>query len=394
MADTITENAASIGYKYAEHYYAVLRTLPGCIDQFYDDFGEYQTVFENGTVVWARTRVEAKKALLRPISDSRLIVNSIITVPCGGSLDRLMVTVNGESFTQVFIVEYRPERPLTYIIVSSVTRHFSAGPVNDRQNLETRFIAGDCAASTGLPMAGVKTKGQVYYALNLVTYYETLSDNDPENKQSDFAAKILKHILPGIPPQDNQISQIPFPINNATNNLSHRILNHILLHIPPPEIEPSSLNIATGMVQPTLAENILQLEIVKPVPNHTEVSTFHEPLSDYKPENTQSHMAVKILKHRKPHVPPPDIRTSKELFYTNNATGNLQPNLAEIKLELEILKTCIQSGRSLKLPRTPYRYRPREHIIPHGRQNLTTHNAPCTSSRYPKLLRTFFYEER
>ncbi|VVC27171.1 Hypothetical protein CINCED_3A025524, partial [Cinara cedri] len=70
MADTITENAASIGYKYAEHYYAVLRTLPGCIDQFYDDFGEYKTVFENGTVFWARTRQEAIKALTQPISDS------------------------------------------------------------------------------------------------------------------------------------------------------------------------------------------------------------------------------------------------------------------------------------------------------------------------------------
>ncbi|VVC27176.1 Hypothetical protein CINCED_3A010091 [Cinara cedri] len=249
-----------------------------------------------------------------------------------------MVTVNGESFTQVFIMEHRPERPLTYIIVSSLTRHFSAGPLTDRQALDARFAAGDCAVKTGLPMAGLKTKEQVYYAPKLATYYETLSDTDPNNTQSDIAAKILQHILSRIPPRDIRTSQKTFLTNNATNNLPHSILNHILLHIPPPEIEPSSPNIAIGNVQPTLAENILQLEFVKPVTNPTEVSTFHEPLSDYKPENTQSHMAVKILQHIMLHVPPPDIQTSKEPFYMNNATGSLQPTLAENNLQLEIVK--------------------------------------------------------
>ncbi|VVC27178.1 NTF2-like domain, partial [Cinara cedri] len=158
---TITENAAIIGYGFAKDYYTVLRRQPKCVDEFYDDIGEYKTVFEDGTIVLARTRQEAKKVLLGPIYEPRLIVNSIITVPCGGSLNRMMITVSGRSFTTVFIAELRPERPLTYVIVSSMTRHFSAGPDADRQILEMRFAAGDGPAYTGvdrMAMDGLKPK--------------------------------------------------------------------------------------------------------------------------------------------------------------------------------------------------------------------------------------------
>ncbi|VVC44073.1 Hypothetical protein CINCED_3A010037 [Cinara cedri] len=120
-----------------------MRTTPEYVDQFYNDFGEYQTVYEDGTVVVARIRLEVKKVLLRPISASELIVNPNISVPLGGPPDRLLITVTSKWFTHVFVVEYRPERPLTYIIASSFTQHISAGPVVDQPTLKTTFTASD-----------------------------------------------------------------------------------------------------------------------------------------------------------------------------------------------------------------------------------------------------------
>ncbi|VVC33890.1 Hypothetical protein CINCED_3A004908 [Cinara cedri] len=206
----------------------------------------------DGTVVLARTRQEVKSVLMRAIYEPRLIVNSIITVPCGGSLDSLMVTVTGKTFTQVFIAELRPERPLTYVIVSSLTQQFFAGPVADRQTLETRFAGGDCPADTGvdrMPKVGLKPKEHVGYAPNLATRCKT----SPEITQSDIAAKILQHIL---------------------------------LHIPPPEIQisrnvPSSLNTLTGYTHSVISTKNPPSRILSPVcPNPVNIFTSHQPFQN------------------------------------------------------------------------------------------------------------------
>ncbi|VVC44690.1 Hypothetical protein CINCED_3A002327 [Cinara cedri] len=123
----------------------------------------------------------------------------------------------GKWFTRVFVAEYRPEVPLTYVIVASGTRQIFA----------TDFAAGDCRADTG---AGLNAKKQVRFAPNIATYYEPLPDTIADNARPGTAAE----------------------------NLLLGILNRILPHIPPPKIEtsrkPSSPSTASGNLHPGLAE--------------------------------------------------------------------------------------------------------------------------------------------
>ncbi|VVC46184.1 Hypothetical protein CINCED_3A005259 [Cinara cedri] len=332
---TITENAAIIGFGFAKDYYTVLRRKPQCVDEFYDAIGEYKTVFEDGTIVLARTRQEAKKVLLGPVYEPRLIVNSIITVPCGGSLNRMMITVSGRSFTTVFITELRPERPLTYVIVSSLTRQFSAAPGANRQTMEMRFAAGDGPANTGvdrMAMDGLKPKVQVGYAHSLTTLCTTV----PEITQSDIAAKILQHILLHIPPPEIISSDKPSSNNHATKNLLQSILNNILPHIPPPEIEPSSPNIATGNVHPDSADKFLPLEIIKPVPNTTEVSIFRKPLPDNLNHNMKSginseKLMLRILTHTFLYKPLPIVQISRNVPSSLNTETGYTHSVVSIK---------------------------------------------------------------
>ncbi|VVC28268.1 Hypothetical protein CINCED_3A001344 [Cinara cedri] len=104
MADplSITMDVAHVGFSFAEHYYALMCMTPKYARPFYDDFGEYQTVYEDAT---PGTQLEVKKVLLRPMSASKLIVNSIISVLYDGSLDRLLVHATGQWFTHVFVAE-------------------------------------------------------------------------------------------------------------------------------------------------------------------------------------------------------------------------------------------------------------------------------------------------
>ncbi|VVC39159.1 Hypothetical protein CINCED_3A015528, partial [Cinara cedri] len=86
---------------------------------------------------------------MRPTSESDYVVKSVVSMPCCGPSDGLLVNVTGDQFTQTFVVEHRPERILGYAIVVSLIRYVSAVPLADLQTPVTIFDAGDCPAIMG-----------------------------------------------------------------------------------------------------------------------------------------------------------------------------------------------------------------------------------------------------
>ncbi|VVC30624.1 Nuclear transport factor 2, eukaryote,NTF2-like domain [Cinara cedri] len=177
---TITKYAAHIGFSFAERYYTVMRTTPEYANEFYDEHGEYQTIYENGSAVVARNRSEVKRILIQPVSATHLIVNSIVSVPCGGTFDRLLVTVTGKRFVHVFVAEYRPERMLGYVIVGSLFRYVSAEPAApDQTTTGTKCATAVCHPVTGVnhtPSASLKAKTPVNFSPNLVEHNKPLPD--------------------------------------------------------------------------------------------------------------------------------------------------------------------------------------------------------------------------
>ncbi|VVC31222.1 Nuclear transport factor 2, eukaryote,NTF2-like domain [Cinara cedri] len=141
--------AADIGCEFAELYYSMMRTSPEYANEFYDDQGEFQTVFEDGSAIVVRTRLQVKHILMRPMSACDYIVKSMIPMSCGGSSGGVMVMVTGERFTQNFLLEHRPERMLGYAIVVSLTQYIPEGPVTYNQTPLTTFGGGDSQAITG-----------------------------------------------------------------------------------------------------------------------------------------------------------------------------------------------------------------------------------------------------
>ncbi|VVC24166.1 NTF2-like domain [Cinara cedri] len=144
-----TKYAAHIGYEFAELYNYVMRTTSEYANEFYDEHGEFLTVYEDESAIVVRSQLQVKRILMRPTSVSDYIVKSIISIPCGGSSGGLMVTVSGERFTQNFLLEYRPERLLSYAIVVSITQYIYEGPATYHQTPLTTFDSGDGQAITG-----------------------------------------------------------------------------------------------------------------------------------------------------------------------------------------------------------------------------------------------------
>ncbi|VVC46111.1 NTF2-like domain [Cinara cedri] len=122
----VKTSATEVGFRFAKRYYAVLTTKPENAYLFYDELGDYRTIYEDGTSVIAKNRKDLNSVLLNSMTLSDIAVKSITTEPCGGSLDELLITVIGIRFKHVFIVHYRPNRELHYAIVKSVKQYFPA----------------------------------------------------------------------------------------------------------------------------------------------------------------------------------------------------------------------------------------------------------------------------
>ncbi|VVC46110.1 Nuclear transport factor 2, eukaryote,NTF2-like domain [Cinara cedri] len=131
----ITANNTSIGvktsateesFKFAQRYYATLETEKKLAYLFYEEHGEYRTIYEDGTSVLATNWEEINSVILRPGTFSDIFVKSITSEPYGGSLDELLITVIGIRFKHVFIVRYCPNREIHCAIVKSVKQYFPA----------------------------------------------------------------------------------------------------------------------------------------------------------------------------------------------------------------------------------------------------------------------------
>ncbi|VVC30632.1 Nuclear transport factor 2, eukaryote,NTF2-like domain [Cinara cedri] len=119
-----TMNAAEVGFGFAKLYYATLSTKPENAYLFYDELGNYLTIYEDGTSIQAKSWKEINSILMRPLTTSDIFVKSITSEARGGSLDNLLITVTGERFKHVFIANRRPKRGIRYAIVRSVKQYF------------------------------------------------------------------------------------------------------------------------------------------------------------------------------------------------------------------------------------------------------------------------------
>ncbi|VVC24169.1 Nuclear transport factor 2, eukaryote,NTF2-like domain [Cinara cedri] len=181
------KSAANVGYEFMERYYYVMRTIPEYANEFYDEYGEFQTVYEDGSTTVVKTRLQVKRILMQFRFRSDYIVKSIISLPRGGSPGGLMVTVNGVRFTQTFVVEYRPERLLSYVIVASLTQYISEGPATYHQTPLTTFASDDSQA-TGY--SGVEK------CVNTSIFKKrAYSISDNINLDSDHAAEVTKETV-------------------------------------------------------------------------------------------------------------------------------------------------------------------------------------------------------
>ncbi|VVC39315.1 NTF2-like domain [Cinara cedri] len=335
---TISENVAHIGACFAENYYAELCTTPEFASDFYHETGVYQTVYEDGTSVIARTRPEVKSILLRRISASDLTVKSTFSIPYRGSLDQMLIVVIGNSFTHVFNVEYYSKRTIAYNIVASFTYYTSAAPATNLPPTPvTAFTTGDCYADASdkveSPTASFTSKKGVCYSPIMNTYQKLLPDPVNINTQLYIATvnppnKFLKR---GLNPIENGTLREPFSDPVTINTKPH-----IAAAIPPNKILKRGLNpIEKGTLRepfsdpvtintkPHIAAAIPPNKFLKRGLNPIEKGTLREPFSDPVTINTKPHIAAaippnKILKRKLNAIeigtsrePVPDIVTDK-----------------------------------------------------------------------------------
>ncbi|VVC35278.1 NTF2-like domain [Cinara cedri] len=122
----VKTSATEVSFKFAQRYYATLESEKELAYLFYEEYGEYRTIYEDGTSVLATNWEEINSVILRHGTFSDIFVKSITSDPYGGSLDELLITVIGIRFKHVFIARYRPNRELHYAIVKSVNQYFPA----------------------------------------------------------------------------------------------------------------------------------------------------------------------------------------------------------------------------------------------------------------------------
>ncbi|VVC33367.1 Nuclear transport factor 2, eukaryote,NTF2-like domain [Cinara cedri] len=248
-----TKYAADIGCKFAELYYSMMRTSPEYANEFYDERGEFQTVFEDGSAIVVRTRLQVKHILMRPMSACRYLVKSIIPMSCGGSSGGVMVMVTGERFTQNLLLEHRPERMLGYAIVVSLTQYIPEGPVTYHQTPLTIFGGGDSQAITGAEKSVItlrRPEGPVTYNQTPLTTFGGGDSQAITGAEKSVNTSILKK-------PDYSISVfMDSDFGHAAEVTKDTVISTEITHIKQPDTafefesitEPTSANIATGNV--------------------------------------------------------------------------------------------------------------------------------------------------
>ncbi|VVC32939.1 Nuclear transport factor 2, eukaryote,NTF2-like domain [Cinara cedri] len=420
---TITRNAALLGTSFAEHYYAVMRTTPEHADKFYDDSGEYQTVYEDCTAVIARTRQQVQEVLSRPMAASKLTVQSIFSVPYGGSVERLLVIVTGQSFVHVFVAEYRPKRLLNYVIVTSLVQYVHAGQAGEGPNQKTTLDTGDCRigiSNDRTPTACLKAKKQVVSSQYLTNYHNPFPNTVTDNVQPDIIIDnaLFRFINNITNPAKITISHEPLPAA-ATDNTStadskankhvritsDKATNHetlidnfkdstqhgIVTEIPPiiflkcesnpietktPK-EPSPQNTASINVNQNLVTENPPSSTFNRLPSPSQMSTPREPSLNSPPKNNHlkfgtENSQIQILKH----VPPPtEIKPSRKPLPSILATYYSQLDLTDKNSHVPILNREPNSTEVSTLHETST---PNTASI-NLHQNLVTPNPPTTT---------------
>ncbi|VVC33572.1 Hypothetical protein CINCED_3A012401 [Cinara cedri] len=400
-----------------------MRTTPEHADQFYEDSGEYQTVYEDCTAVVARTRQQVQEVLSRPIAASKLTVQSIFSVPYGGSVERLLVIVTGQSFVHVFVAEYRPKRLLNYVIVTSLVQYVHAGQAGEGPNQKTTLDTGDCRigiSNDRTPTACLLAKKQVVSSQYLTNYHNPFPNTVTDNVQPDIIIDnaLLRFINNITNPAKITISHEPLP-GAATDNTStadskanqhvritsDKATNHetlidnfkdstqhgIVTENPPIIIlkcesnpietktpkEPSPQNTASINVNQNLVtENPLSSTFNR-LPGPSQMSTPREYSLNSAPKNNPQNFGtensqIQILK-RVP--PPPEIKYSRKPIASIIAFYNSKLGLAEKKPHGQILNrtlnsTDVSTPHETSTPNTARR---------NVRQNITTQNTPTTN---------------
>ncbi|VVC30806.1 Nuclear transport factor 2, eukaryote,NTF2-like domain, partial [Cinara cedri] len=141
-SNDVKASATEVGFEFAQRYYATLETEKDLAYLFYEEHGDYRTIYEDGTSVLAKNWEEINNVILSPSTFSDIFVKSITTEPCGGSLDELLITVIGIRFKHQFFVDYRPNREQNYVIVKSVKQYFP----EDHPTQDETFAASDIRA--------------------------------------------------------------------------------------------------------------------------------------------------------------------------------------------------------------------------------------------------------
>ncbi|VVC43148.1 Nuclear transport factor 2, eukaryote,NTF2-like domain [Cinara cedri] len=315
---TLSKNAAYVGQKFIERYYDVLSSNPENAYQFYDKLGEYQTVHEDGKVVVARTWQEINSVLLNPTFANKLVVNSITSVPCGRSLDHLMITATGKQFTHVYFVEFRSELQLSYAIMASIyLRTESASdkppkPVTTSAAPDYPIEKAANQKSTTI----LKVKKRVHFSDNIATYYEPSLGNVVDSTTKGQPIKLLEcsptrtKILSSKKSSPNTVT------DNTRSNVDTKCSPKGILSSVPTSVEVASshvpsVNTGTKNIQSIFAANYSPIRIIDSVPAPAEIESFRNP----SPNNVKNQISSTAIRRK---------RKVREDGYYSVSTPNFQ----------------------------------------------------------------------
>ncbi|VVC33571.1 Hypothetical protein CINCED_3A024285 [Cinara cedri] len=371
MADptAITRNAAILGTNFAHHYYAVMRTTPEHADQFYEDSGEYQTVYEDCTAVIARTRQQVKKVLSRPMAASKLTVQSIFSVPYAGedsnqktTLDtgdcRIRIGNDGtptaclKAKKQVGSTPYLPtyhnlfpntvtDNVKTDVFIDNALFSFINYLTNHAKiTISREPLLG--AATDNTTTADSKANKHVRITSDKATNHETLIDNFIDSTQDGIVTEnppiiILKceskpiEIQTPTKPSTQNSASIKVNQSLATPNLPTTTLNR--LPGPSQMFTPRelSLNSHTKNNHQNFATGKSQIQILKRVPTPPEIKSSRKTLPSIiynynsKLGSTEKKQPVQILN---PVPNTPEVPAPSEPSTSNKTSIGKHQNLA------------------------------------------------------------------
>ncbi|VVC39326.1 Nuclear transport factor 2, eukaryote,NTF2-like domain [Cinara cedri] len=285
-SNDVMTSATEVGFKFAQRYYATLSTKKDLAYLFYEEHGEYQTIYEDGTSVLAKNWEEINSVIWSPVTFSDIFVRSITTEFYGESLENLLITVIGIRFKHIFFADYRPNRELNYVIVKSVKQYFPA----DHPTQVKTFAAGDNIAQNtdNQETAGKKqryisdviaeNKKPSFNAVNINTYNAITTVKTPPKG-------ILKRVT-----RSTEIASTSKPSRDTVNNDANR---EITVKNPPKGIlkrvtrsteiastsKPSSDTVINNANREITVKNPPK-GILKRVTRSTEIATTSKPSRD------------------------------------------------------------------------------------------------------------------